>query len=225
MFFPESFSSGARGKMLMLAEGEDVQGIDFSLVRGGVIAGKVTDADGRPVIEERLTIVPEGQDNRNPRMSAPVFAGGFQTDDRGVYRIYGTPAGRYKIFVGAADHEYSPGVRFGRIAYRRTFYPDAAEAEDAKVIEVSEGSEATNIDIRAPSKGPRNQRRRQWTSRSKLFFADQHKPDPNNKRRSAKQHFFISATGKERVRVLWSRRRGLRFDCAILFEPGRDTCL
>lgn len=133
--------------MLMLAEGEQVQGIDFSLVRGGVIAGKVTDADGRPVIEERLTIVPEGQDNRDRQMSLPVFAGGFQTDDRGVYRIYGIPPGRYKIFVGAADKEYSPGVRFGRIAYQRTFYPDAAEADGAKVIEVTEGSEATNIDI------------------------------------------------------------------------------
>jgi hypothetical protein len=140
--FPEPFSSRARGKMLMLAEGEEVQGIDFSLVRGGVIAGKVTDADGRPVIEELLTIVPEGQDNRNRQMSSPVFAGGFQTDDRGVYRIYGIPAGRYKIFVGAADEE-----RFWRIAYKQTFYPDAAEAEDAKVIEVTEGSEATNIDI------------------------------------------------------------------------------
>ncbi len=145
--FPEPFSSRARGKMLMLAEGEEVQGIDFSLVRGGVIAGKVTDADGRPVIEELLAIVPEGQDSRNRQMSSPIFAGGFQTDDRGVYRIYSIPAGRYKVFVGAADEEYSSRVRFGRIAYKRTFYPDAAEAEDAKVIEVTEGSEATNIDI------------------------------------------------------------------------------
>ena len=139
---PDLFSPPARGKTLLLGEGEDVQGIDFSLVRGGVITGKVTDADGRPVIEERLTILPEGQDNRDRQMSSPVFAGGFQTDDRGVYRIYGIPAGRYKIFVGAADEEYSP-----RIAYKRTFYPDAAEAEDAKVIGVTEGSQATNIDI------------------------------------------------------------------------------
>src|SRR6266498_1743976 len=86
---PDLFSPPARGKTLLLGEGEDVQGIDFSLVRGGVITGKVTDADGRPVIEERLTILPEGQDNRDRQMSSPVFAGGFRTDDRGVYRIYG----------------------------------------------------------------------------------------------------------------------------------------
>jgi hypothetical protein len=139
--------SRARGKTLLLAEGEDVQDIDFSLVRGGVITGKVTDADGRPVIEERLTIVPEDQANTRGQMFPPVISGGFQTDDRGIYRIYGIPAGRYKISVGLADENVSSTFRFGRVAYKRTFYPDASDPNDAKVIEVTEGTEATNIDI------------------------------------------------------------------------------
>jgi len=143
----DQFSSGARGKTLLLAEGEDVQNLDFSLVRGGVIAGKVTDADGRPVIDEHLTIVPEEQARSSGQMSPPVTAGGFQTDDRGMYRIYGIPAGRYKISVGVADQEFSSSVRFGRVAFKRTFYPDSADSDDAKVVEVTEGSEATNIDI------------------------------------------------------------------------------
>ena len=46
-----------RGRTLLLSEGEDVQEVDFSLERGGVIAGRVTDAAGRPVVEEQLTIV------------------------------------------------------------------------------------------------------------------------------------------------------------------------
>lgn len=141
------FSSRGRGKTLLLAEGEDVQDIDFSLVRGGVITGKVTDADGRPVIEERLTIVPQEQANPGGQMLAPFIAGAFQTDDRGIYRIYGIPAGRYRISVGVADEERSPNVRFGRVAYKRTFYPSATDPADARVIEVTEGSEATNIDI------------------------------------------------------------------------------
>ena len=139
--------SRARGKTLLLAEGEDVQGIDFSLVRGGVIAGKITDADGRPVIEERLTIVPEDRNNPRGQMSPPIISGAFQTDDRGLYRIYGIPAGRYKISVGIADQDISSNVRFGRIVYKRTFYPDAADPDDARVIEVHEGTEATDIDI------------------------------------------------------------------------------
>ncbi|MGZ8846469.1 MAG: MSCRAMM family protein [Pyrinomonadaceae bacterium] len=144
---PDLVFSRARGKTLLLAEGEDVQDIDFSLVRGGVITGKVTDADGRPVIEERLTIVPEDQANTRGQMFPPVISGGFLTDDRGIYRIYGIPVGRYKISVGLAEEDsYSP-VRFGRVAYKRTFYPDVTDPNDAKVIEVTEGTEATNIDI------------------------------------------------------------------------------
>jgi hypothetical protein len=139
--------SRARGKTLLLAAGEDVQGIDFSIVRGGVIAGRVTDADGGPVIEERLTIVPEDQANLRGQMSPPVVAGAFQTDDRGMYRIYGIPAGRYKISVGVAEQDVSVSMRFGRVVYKRTFYPDATDPDAAKVVEIHEGTEATNIDI------------------------------------------------------------------------------
>ena len=139
--------SRSRGKSLLLAEGEDVQGCDFSLVRGGVITGKVTDADGQPVIEERLTIVSEAQANARDQTFPPGVSGGFQTDDRGIYRIYGIPAGRYKISVGLAEENSYLPVRFGRVAYKRTFHPNATDSDDAKVIEIAEGTEATNIDI------------------------------------------------------------------------------
>jgi hypothetical protein len=143
--FADSLVSRARAKTLLLAEGEEVQGIDFSLVRGGVIAGKVTDADGRPVVEERLTLVPVYQENQPSQIMAS--GSGFQTDDRGMYRIYGLAAGRYKIFVGVAEDNPSPPMGFGRASYRRTFHPDATDPDDAKVVEISEGAEATNIDI------------------------------------------------------------------------------
>lgn len=143
---PDPAVSRARGKMLLLAEGENVQGIDFSLVRGGVITGKVTDADGRPVIEERLSILPLDQNTQPIQMYGPGVSG-LQTDDRGVYRIYGLAPGRYKVSVGIADDNQYVNFNFGRSAYKRTFYPDAVDPDDAKVIEITEGSEATNIDI------------------------------------------------------------------------------
>src|ERR1700682_3966369 len=40
-----------RGQTVVITESENVVGIDFELVRGGVITGKVIDADGRPVVE------------------------------------------------------------------------------------------------------------------------------------------------------------------------------
>src|SRR5215470_2075551 len=58
----------------------------------------------------------------------------FGTDDRGVYRIFGLPAGRYLVSVG------------GRTS--RTWYPDATDENHAKVIEVTAGGEVTGVDIR-----------------------------------------------------------------------------
>jgi protocatechuate 3,4-dioxygenase beta subunit len=135
-----------RGRTLLLAEGEDVQDVDFSLERGGVIAGRVTDASGRPVVEERLTLVSADQSKQNQPNFGPFMGAGATTDDRGVYRIYGLPPGQYKISVGRDDDNYYlSGI--GRLTYKRTFYPDATDPAEAKVIEVTEGSEATNIDI------------------------------------------------------------------------------
>lgn len=151
---PDLILARERGKMLLLGEGEDVQGINFSLVRGAVITGKISDADGRPVIDERLTIVREDQARQNGRGLPPV-PGGFQTDDRGIYRVYGLPAGRYKISVGVAEEDLYSSIRFGRVAYKRTFHPDATNPTDARVVEVPEGAEATNIDITVGRNLPR----------------------------------------------------------------------
>ena len=137
----------ARGRTLLLSEGEDVQEVDFSLERGGVIAGRVTDAAGRPVVEEQLTLVTADQNKQNQQMLGPGLGSGAQTDDRGVYRIYGLVPGQYKISVGRDNDTYYSTTGVGRVAYKRTFYPDATDPAEAKVIEVTEGSEATDIDI------------------------------------------------------------------------------
>ena len=139
--------TGPLGKMLLLAEGEDVQGIDFVLERGGVITGKVTDADGRPVIEELITLSPEGPSNLRGQQPSFAPAQLFHSDDRGIYRIYGVPEGRYKVFAGHADDDSDRDNRPGRILYRRTFYPDATDPKDARIVEVVEGGELSNIHI------------------------------------------------------------------------------
>jgi hypothetical protein len=143
----DSGSARGQGKTLLLAEGEDVQGVDFSLERGGVIAGKVTDADGRPVVEERLTLLSVDQNQQNQQSFGFTSSNGSQTDDRGMYRIYGVVPGQYKVSVGRDDNTFSPGNAVGRVAYKRTFFPDVTDPAEAKVIEVTEGSEQTNVDI------------------------------------------------------------------------------
>ena len=148
MVEPSEGTYGEPGKTVTLAEGETVEKIDFTLARGGVITGRVTDADGAPVIDERINLDTADQNNRRPGaffLSNPFM---FQTDDRGVYRIYGLPPGRYTVSVGISAEEgsVSSGAS-GRGYYARTYHPNTTDKSKANVIEVTEGSETSNVDI------------------------------------------------------------------------------
>ena len=138
----EMTMSGREGKLVVLSEGENVVGIDFTLVKAGVITGKVSDAEGRPVVEERLNLMAV---DSNPDVRERMLD--FRTDDRGVYRIFGVPAGRYKVSVGQDGQLGAPGSGRARRPYRLTFHPDATDLSQATVVEVLEGAEASSIDI------------------------------------------------------------------------------
>lgn len=139
---------GGVGRFVLLGEGETVEKIDFALMRAGVITGRITDADGKPVIEERVQLNAVDNTSGNPygRYSNPFM---YQTDDRGVYRLYGIPPGRYTLSVGISQDEGM--VRVGAVRrgyYQRTFYPGETDVKKAAVIEVTEGSEVKDIDIK-----------------------------------------------------------------------------
>ena len=124
---------------IVVNESEVVEDINFALVPAGVITGKISDAEGRPLIEEAVMIMPiEGA-----VVEGGVYGGDLRTDDRGIYRAFGLRAGKYKVSVG--QNEPLPGA--SRAPYRQTFYPSVTEFEKATTIEVTEGSEAKNIDI------------------------------------------------------------------------------
>lgn len=142
---PLFVSSGeSDGKTLIITEGESVEGVDFALVRGGVITGKAVDSDGLPLIEEYIRLLPLEADSQQGRVNIGA-AGIIQTDDRGIYRIFGIPPGRYKVVLGQAEDGSFGGPRRSR--YKQTFSPGVIDSSKALVIEVTEGSEAANVDI------------------------------------------------------------------------------
>jgi protocatechuate 3,4-dioxygenase beta subunit len=138
---------GEMGKTITIAESETVEKIDFALTRGGVITGRVTDADGSPVIGERVHLAQPGK-QEGWRSFSTFNQLMYMTDDRGIYRIYGLAPGKYTVSVG--EEAGSGAARFGfsgRGYYARTFHPDVTEEAKATVIELGEGSEASNVDI------------------------------------------------------------------------------
>lgn len=130
---------------VLIKENESVEGLDFVLIPGGVITGKVTDARGRPVIEQNVILLPADPSSTPDQPAIPIHTS--QTDDRGIYRIFGIPAGRYKVAVGQNEESFFMSVAKGRPSYRQTFYPRVSDPGKADVVEVTEGSETSNIDI------------------------------------------------------------------------------
>ncbi len=117
--------------------------VTVTLVRGGVITGRVTTANGDPMIgvwiTPRLVRDPDGQPvsrDTNARMRL--------TDDRGVYRIYGLAPGSYTLSVRNATSGATPSPYEGDVV---TWYPSATRDTAAEVA-VADGGEVTGIDIR-----------------------------------------------------------------------------
>lgn len=128
---------------ITLVENEAEENVNFTLARGGIITGRVTDAEGRPLIALRLQLSTR-DDGENQRPYGDVSNGEYETDDRGIYRLFGLPAGRYIVGAG--------GANYGRLGaaskYPMTYFPGVTDEKLARAIEITEGSEITEIDIR-----------------------------------------------------------------------------
>ncbi|MBI1760049.1 MAG: carboxypeptidase regulatory-like domain-containing protein [Acidobacteria bacterium] len=138
-----------QGKAVNLREGETIENMDFTLARGGVVTGKVMDPAGKPLVEERLSVWQLDAQGRKTSWNPPGAAFPMiQTDDRGLYRIYGLAEGRYLLAAGTSGADNVIVTRVSGTTYKRTFYPDTTDETQAKAIEVSAGGEAKDIDIR-----------------------------------------------------------------------------
>jgi hypothetical protein len=123
--------------------GDDVT---VTMTRGGVITGRVTNANGEPVIAVAVTAVrvrdAEGAPARGGYPSRPRF-----TNDRGVYRIYGLTSGTYVVAANRRDNNLRPGPA----PYDDelpAYHPAAMTRADAAEIKVGVGVEITGVDIR-----------------------------------------------------------------------------
>lgn len=121
--------------------------LDIQMKPGGVITGKIIDADGRPLISQTVALFTKGENAKPSRvtnlMNRYLM---YRTDDRGVYRIYGLPPAKYLVAVGddgRTIYSSTSPVKF----YPRTYYPGVPTEDKAEEIEVSEGSESINIDF------------------------------------------------------------------------------
>ncbi|HXT64458.1 MAG TPA: carboxypeptidase-like regulatory domain-containing protein [Pyrinomonadaceae bacterium] len=158
------------GEVVVLTAGEDVDDIDIKLVHGGVVTGRVTDADDKPVIEQQVGLEPvDASGNTMRQVNSMLSYQMSTTDDRGIYRIYGLSAGRYRVSVGTNEGTVGPG---NRMVYPLTYYGGTNDRAKASIVELQEGGEATNIDIRVGRAG------NTFVATGRLIDADNGQPIP-----------------------------------------------
>lgn len=131
------------GLEIPISQGESRRNVDFRMVRGGIVTGKITAADGDAVIGQGIIAFLQRDDGiyRSYTAVSEIRA----TDDRGIYRIYGLPAGKYLIGTYSGQ-----GSRYGAV-----YYPGVRNKRLAKPIEISAGQEISNVDFNLgrPDKG------------------------------------------------------------------------
>lgn len=161
------------GQRIAVAEGATITKIDFALIRGGVITGRITDTDGRPVIGERVNVV--GGDFPDMGYQVSTLEGPRnKTDDRGIYRVYGLGPGEYKVSIGQAPGAGQVAIMgMGGSQYPKTFYPGVADEAKATILEINEGTEVSNIDIVAGILG------RRFSVSGRVVDAGSGQPVPN----------------------------------------------
>lgn len=118
--------------------------VKITMLKGGVITGTVTNSKGDPVIAVpvRATVA------NGPSTSLMGFAGGggaSESDDRGVYRIFGLLPGQY--IVSAGGSQFSMISTNGFDLDVPTYYP-SANRDTAVPVSVSSGDATTGIDIK-----------------------------------------------------------------------------
>ena len=120
------------------------ENVTIRMVKGGAITGKVVDAAGQPLVGAPVFVI-RTRDGEGRSVGETLMATQLRmTDDRGVYRLWGLPAGSYLVYTVGAGEMFSL-MSGGREV--PTYYPNATR-DTAQEVTVAAGAEVQGIDIR-----------------------------------------------------------------------------
>lgn len=132
------------GTPVALREGETITSIDFALPRGSVIAGRVTDEFGQPLVQaqvmaRRFRYSESGQRTLVPASSIEA------TDDRGEFRLFGLMPGEYVVDASlrsmASLTGAQPNPHTTLEGFQPAYYPGTPNVAEAQPISLGVGQE------------------------------------------------------------------------------------
>lgn len=136
------------GELVEVVAGRATEAIELRLPRAAVIAGRVLDQYGEPLVNAR--VYAERRSYEAGLRFVPAY--GAATDDRGDFRIHGLPAGRYLVSVVAWELPWSQagvvpesgGIQPG---WGRTYYPGVTDATSATLVTIHSDEASTSVDF------------------------------------------------------------------------------
>jgi Carboxypeptidase regulatory-like domain len=133
------------GVQTRLADGEVRTNLELNLTGPAVITGRVLDEFGEPY-DGALVSVWRTRYEAGRRQLVGVTQSVNTTDDRGRYRVFNVPPGRY--LVAASAGEATPAQPIGDVpGYALTYFPSAIAPGEAQPIVTTGGTTLTDLDI------------------------------------------------------------------------------
>jgi hypothetical protein len=134
------------GRPLEVREGQRVDGINFNLSKGAVIAGRIADEFGEPIAELPVSVLKYRYiDGR--RQLTPAGGPPSRTDDLGRFRVFGLAAGDYYVKAAGQTGMFMGAQSDDRSGFAPTYFPGTPSLGEAQRIRVGAGEELSAINF------------------------------------------------------------------------------
>jgi Carboxypeptidase regulatory-like domain len=145
-----ALSPAGAGTAITLARGQQLSQITFRMAPLGAIAGRVLDDEGDPVQAAGVQVLRFSYTNGSRQL---ISVAGASSNDRGEYRVFGLPAGRYLLRVSVPNSPMSRPFEAGSLVpeaqdpYASSYYPGVTDVDSASAVSLGEGGELADMDF------------------------------------------------------------------------------
>jgi hypothetical protein len=156
---PDHFASAKDFPPVTVEAGKAAAPVELHLIPDGVIAGRVVDSDGDPVRHAQVEAQQYGYAGGKKQLRT---LRGTQTDDRGEFRLFHLPPGKYWLHVQPNSRRNQPQLQFqmrhmpGRVQSQNmppptglaaAYYPGSPDVTHATELQLAPGAELDGIDV------------------------------------------------------------------------------
>jgi hypothetical protein len=130
-------TTNGQGRPVFVIAGQALKDISVRLIATATVSGRVLDETGQPATGAPVQLLRPVYSAQGRNLQSVGFA---SVDDRGDYRVFGVPPGRYYVLAGTP-----PGGARGAVTNARfsmVYYPDAGDVAQAVPVDAKSAAEA-----------------------------------------------------------------------------------